>query len=46
MTRAEEALHEIAKKAIEDHGGTITADSAPGQGTTFVIRLPARLHRE
>jgi signal transduction histidine kinase len=36
----------IAKKAIEDHGGTITADSAPGQGTTFVIRLPARLHRE
>ena len=31
----------IAKKIIEEHGGTITFTTAPGQGTTFSIRLPA-----
>ena len=30
----------IAQKAIRDHGGTISAQSVPGQGATFIIRLP------
>lgn len=31
-------VHDIIKK----HGGTVSASSAPGQGTSFLIRLPAR----
>jgi two-component system sensor histidine kinase HydH len=30
----------IARKTAQDHGGTIAVDSIPGQGATFVIRLP------
>ena len=30
----------IAKKIIEEHGGTITFTTTTGQGTTFIIRLP------
>jgi signal transduction histidine kinase len=32
----------ICKKIAERHGGSISAASAPGEGTTFVVRLPVR----
>ncbi len=32
----------IARKIVERHHGTITARSAPGQGTTMLVTLPSR----
>jgi signal transduction histidine kinase len=35
----------IAHKIIEDHGGTVTFRSTPGQGTVFTVALPLRVAR-
>ena len=32
----------ITQRIVQDHGGEIKVDSAPGKGTTFRIDLPAR----
>ena len=32
----------VVKKVIDEHGGKIEVTSTPGEGTTFLIRLPAR----
>jgi signal transduction histidine kinase len=33
----------LAHKIVEDHGGTLTFRSVPGQGTAFVVLLPFRV---
>ena len=30
----------VTERIVRDHGGTIDAESAPGEGTTFTVRLP------
>ncbi len=32
----------VCRKIVERHRGTITAQSAPGEGTTFALRLPVK----
>ncbi|MGZ3708008.1 MAG: sensor histidine kinase, partial [Bdellovibrionota bacterium] len=32
----------VCRRIVERHGGTITAQSKPGQGTTFLVNLPLK----
>lgn len=34
----------ICRKIVERHEGDITADSKPGQGSTFIVRLPIQIN--
>jgi signal transduction histidine kinase len=36
----------ICRKIVDRHGGTITARSTPGQGTTFVVTMPVAQPKE
>ncbi len=36
----------VCRKIAERHGGDITATSVPGQGSTFIVRLPLKQHQQ
>ena len=31
----------LCRKIVDRHGGSITAESTPGEGSTFTVSLPA-----
>ena len=38
----EDVQHRKARRIIEEHNGTIRAESYSGKGTTFTVMLPAK----
>jgi signal transduction histidine kinase len=36
----------ISRRIVERHGGTVTAESAPGKGATFIVTLPVSQTKE
>jgi signal transduction histidine kinase len=33
----------IVRQIVESHGGIISVESAPGEGATFIVRLPLKM---
>ncbi len=34
----------VVQKVAEEHGGTVTFESRPGEGTIFVVTIPPHVH--